>query len=190
MMENRRENILEAATDVFSKYGFYGAKMEDIAKKAGIGKGTIYGYFDSKESLFYEMIKHGIDEYEKGLDIALNSEGDLGQKLYVLCKFHGKYLNRYIDISQIIMMEREILPKELMKEIVGEKAQLFNRMKKAVEEAIHKGELRKNLDSQLATIIIIGSIGQFYGQKICYEKIDYNNIDPKDLIDTIMEGLK
>ncbi len=33
MMENKREAILDAATDVFSKYGFYGAKMEDIAKK-------------------------------------------------------------------------------------------------------------------------------------------------------------
>ena len=63
-------------------------------------------------------------------------------------------------------------------------------MKKAVEEAIHTEELRKNLDSQLATIIIIGSIGQFYGQKICYEKIDHNSIEPKDLIDTIIEGLK
>lgn len=190
MIEDRRENILKAATDVFAKYGFYGAKMEDIAKKAGIGKGTIYGYFDSKESLFYEMIKHGIEEYEKGLTIILNENHSFEQKLYALCRFHGQYLNRYIDISQIIMTEKEVLPKELMKDIIVEKIQLFNRIKKAIEEAINNGELRKNLDSQLATIIIIGSIGQFYGQKICYEKIDHNKVDPKDLIATIFNGLK
>ena len=72
MFEDKRENILHAATDVFSKYGFHGAKMEDIAREANIGKGTIYGYFNSKESLFYEMIKHGIKEYEKGLNRGYN----------------------------------------------------------------------------------------------------------------------
>lgn len=190
MMENRREVILDSATDIFSKYGFYGAKMEDIAKRAGIGKGTIYGYFDSKEALFYEMIKHGIEKYEKGLDMALGVEGSLEDKLYALCKFHGEYLSKYINISQIIMTEKEVLPRELTGEIVDEKVKLFNRIKESVKEAIHQRELRKNLDPQLATIIIVGSIGQFYGHKICYEKEDHEDINPKDLIDTILCGLK
>lgn len=190
MFEDKRENILHAATDVFSKYGFHGAKMEDIAKEAQIGKGTIYGYFDSKETLFYEMIKHGINEYEKGLNKALDIEGNLERRLDALCKFHGEYINKYIGISQIIMMEKEVLSKELMKDIVEEKVKLFNRIKNAVEKAIHSGELKNELDSELAATIIIGSINQFYGQKICYEKKDHNDIDPKDLIEMILGGLK
>lgn len=190
MFEDKRENILHAATDVFSKYGFHGAKMEDIAKEAKIGKGTIYGYFDSKESLFYEMVKQGIKEYEKGLNKAFDIDGDLEEQLYTMCRFHGEYINKYIGISQIIVMEKEVLSKELMKDIVVEKAKLFNSIKNAVEKAIHRGELRSGLNSELATIIIIGSINQFYGQKIFYEKKDYNNIDPKDLIEMILEGLK
>ena len=83
-----------------------------------------------------------------------------------------------------------MLPKELTREIVGEKVQLFNRIRKAVEESIHRRELRQDIDSQLATTIIIGSIGQFYGQKICYEKENHKDINPKDLIYTILEGLK
>lgn len=190
MVEDKRESILNAATDIFSKYGYYGAKMEDIAKKADIGKGTIYEYFNSKESLFYEIIKHGIKEYEKGLNVALNTIGNLEEKLYVLCKFHGEYVNRYIGITQIIMMEKEVLSKELMKDIVDGKSKLFNMMKNSVEEAISSGELRKGLDPQLVTTIIIGSISQFYGQKIFYEKEDYKNIEPKDIIDIMLEGLK
>lgn len=190
MFEDKRENILHAATDVFSKYGFHGAKMEDIAKEAQIGKGTIYGYFDSKETLFYEMIKHGINEYEKGLNKALDIEGNLEGRLDALCKFHGEYIDRYIGISQIIIMEKEILSTELMKDIVAEKTKLFNKIKDAVEKAIYSGELREGLDPELAAIIIIGSTNQFYGQKICYEKKDYNDIDPKDLIEIILEGLK
>ncbi len=190
MMEDRRKNILNAATDIFSKYGFYGAKMEDIAKKAGIGKGTIYGYFDSKRSLFYEMIKYRIEEYKKGLDSSLNIEGSLEEKLYAVYDFHEAYLKRYIDTTQIIMREQEVLPKKLMKELADEMHKLFNRMKIAVEEAIHRKELRKDLDPELAAVIIIGSIGQFYGRKIYYERKGYNNLDLKDLIDTMLEGLK
>lgn len=190
MMENKREAILDAATDVFSKYGFYGAKMEDIAKKAGIGKGTIYGYFESKETLFYEMIKHGIEKYEKGLDIALEEEGPLDDKLYALCIFHGKYLNRYIDISQILITEKEVLSKELTWDIVEEKIKLFNRVEKVVEESIQREELRQDLDSKLAATIIIGSISQFYRHKICFEKEKYKGINPKNLVDTFLQGLK
>ncbi|MCF6465018.1 hypothetical protein C3E90_03805 [Clostridium sp. Cult2] len=189
-MEDKRENILNAATDIFSKYGFYGAKMEDIAKKAEIGKGTIYGYFDSKQSLFYEMIKYRIEEYEKGLDSSLNIEGSLEEKLYNLYIFHEEYLNRYIDITQIIMTEQEVLPKELMGEIAAEMDKIFYRIQKSVEEAIHKEELRDNLNPQLAAIVIIGSIGQFYAQKICYPEKNHNNVEFKELIDTILKGLQ
>ena len=185
MFEDKRESILDAATDVFSKYGFHGAKMEDIAKEAQIGKGTIYGYFDSKETLFYEIIKHGIKEYEKGLNRALSIDDNLEEQLYTLCQFHGEYINRYIGISQIIMMEKEVLSNELMKDIVVEKVKLFNRIKSAVEKAIKSEELRNGLDPELATIIIIGSTNQFYGQKIFYEKKDYYDIDPKGLIEKI-----
>lgn len=190
MVESRRENILDAATDVFSKYGFHGAKMEDIAKKAGIGKGTIYGYFDSKRSLFYEMIKYRIEEYRKGLDSALNMDGSLEEKLYALYVSHEAYLDRYIDITQMIMREKEVLPKELIMELADEMDKLFNMTKRAIEEAIHRKELRKDLDPKLAAIIIIGSIGQFYGRKIYYQRKGYDSIDLKDLVDTMLKGLR
>jgi AcrR family transcriptional regulator len=190
MLEDKRENILNAATDVFSKHGFYGAKMEDIAKKADIGKGTIYGYFDSKESLFYEMIRYGIKGYERGFNEALERDGSFEEKLNAFSKFHGEYINKYIAITQIIMMEKEVLSRKLMQDIVNEKSKLFDKMENAIEEAICSGELRKGLDPKLAAMIIIGSTSQFYGQKICYEKKDYKDIDPKELISTMFKGLK
>ena len=77
-----------------------------------------------------------------------------------------------------------------MREIAVEVNKLFYRMEKAVEEAIHKEELRSDLNPQLASIIIIGSIGQFYGYNIYYQRKGHNNIEFKDLIDTILKGLE
>ena len=53
----RREAILAAALDEFSASGFEAARLDDVAKRAGIAKGTIYLYFRDKETLFQELIR-------------------------------------------------------------------------------------------------------------------------------------
>ena len=58
--EARPEEILSAALEVFTDRGFAATKLEDVAKRAGVTKGTIYLYFDSKEALFKALIRETI----------------------------------------------------------------------------------------------------------------------------------
>ncbi len=53
----RRDAILDAALDEFSACGFAAARLDDVAKRAGVAKGTIYLYFKDKESLFQELVR-------------------------------------------------------------------------------------------------------------------------------------
>src|SRR5262252_7824471 len=53
----RRDAILAAALDEFAAQGFAAARLDDVAKRAGVAKGTIYLYFADKESLFQELIR-------------------------------------------------------------------------------------------------------------------------------------
>ena len=53
----KREAILAAALDEFSERGFAAARLDDVARRAGVAKGTIYLYFRDKESLFQELIR-------------------------------------------------------------------------------------------------------------------------------------
>jgi len=55
--EARPRQILDAAVDIFGESGLAAARLEDIAKRAGVSKGTIYLYFPNKEALFCEMIR-------------------------------------------------------------------------------------------------------------------------------------
>ncbi len=55
--EARRTAIIDAALDAFTQQGFTATKLDDVADRAGIGKGTIYLYFDSKENLFEEVVR-------------------------------------------------------------------------------------------------------------------------------------
>ncbi|MBB3610379.1 TetR/AcrR family transcriptional regulator [Rhizobium sp. BK602] len=54
----RPQEILEAAFEEFVERGYVATRVEDIASRVGVTKGTIYFYFDTKERLFEEMIRH------------------------------------------------------------------------------------------------------------------------------------
>ncbi len=69
--EERPRQILDAAFETFAEHGLASARLEDIARRAGVSKGTIYLYYPSKEDLFREVVRHtvgdAIDEVERRL---------------------------------------------------------------------------------------------------------------------------
>ncbi|PSH54501.1 TetR family transcriptional regulator [Phyllobacterium brassicacearum] len=77
----KRQQILEGANRVFSQMGFDAASMNDITREAGVSKGTIYVYFDSKEELFLELCNHFREILFADIYHALESDGDLREAL-------------------------------------------------------------------------------------------------------------
>lgn len=61
----KRAEIVRHAADVFARHGYHATKMQDIATKADIGKGTIYEYFHTKEELFLAIYDSWMTEYEQ-----------------------------------------------------------------------------------------------------------------------------
>jgi len=70
----RRDAILEAALDEFSAKGFAAARLDDVAKRAGVAKGTIYLYFADKESLFQELIRAKMVPVVGSLELAFATD--------------------------------------------------------------------------------------------------------------------
>ncbi len=60
LKSNRKQSILDAAMKVFSKNGYHGATVSDIAREAGISKGLLYTYFPGKEELLDELLQYGL----------------------------------------------------------------------------------------------------------------------------------
>ncbi len=62
LKENKKQQILEAALKVFAVHGYNGATINMIAKEAGIAKGLLYSYYESKEKLVEELIHLGMQK--------------------------------------------------------------------------------------------------------------------------------
>jgi AcrR family transcriptional regulator len=58
--EARRQAILKAALSVFAAHGFEAARLEDVAARAGVAKGTLYLYFRDKEALFEALVRNAV----------------------------------------------------------------------------------------------------------------------------------
>jgi AcrR family transcriptional regulator len=58
--EARPQELLEAALDVFAEKGFNAARVEDIAERAGVSKGTVYLYFETKEEIFRTLVRENL----------------------------------------------------------------------------------------------------------------------------------
>lgn len=57
--EQKRVNILAAAAELFASQPFHKVVLSDVAEKAGVGKGTLYIYFKSKEDLYFSVLLGG-----------------------------------------------------------------------------------------------------------------------------------
>ncbi len=73
--EERKGQILEAATSVFSRLGFHRARMEDVALESGLAKGTLYLYYRSKDELIGALLERIFGWGRRDLRISLAGEG-------------------------------------------------------------------------------------------------------------------
>src|SRR5512139_2941063 len=109
----RREAILAAALDEFSSRGFEAARLDDVARRAGVAKGTIYLYFRDKESLFQELIRAmltplvGTIEAMGQADVPLAVLADRIVELFVI----EVYETRRKDVVRLMISEGRRFPK-------------------------------------------------------------------------------
>jgi AcrR family transcriptional regulator len=82
----KRAQILRAATDIFSAREFHAVPVEDVATAAGVGKGTLYLYFPTKEQLFYATILEALDVLLAELRTAVRGRsGEDALRAFVSC---------------------------------------------------------------------------------------------------------
>jgi TetR/AcrR family transcriptional regulator, fatty acid metabolism regulator protein len=110
IVSKRKDNekyhrIIEAATKVFAKNGFYQSKIAQIAKEAGVADGTIYIYFENKDdiliSLFEEQMKVVLDN----MALQVAKMDDPAEKLEKFASTHLGLIEMNKDMAEIIQVE-------------------------------------------------------------------------------------
>jgi len=73
---DKRRRILNAAQEVFAERGFEATRMEEVARRARVGKGTLYNYFDSKEDLLIQAVIASMEEVQERITTGVDPSPD------------------------------------------------------------------------------------------------------------------
>lgn len=79
--DEKLRRIMDAAVTSFSRSGYQGATMQDVASEAGVGKGTIYIYFSSKEELLETVLLDVLTRYRDQIREVITSDAESKEKL-------------------------------------------------------------------------------------------------------------
>ncbi len=81
LREDREQQILEAAMNVFAREGFHEARMEDIARQSGLAKGTLYLYFKSKDAMIGALLRSFFNVELRRLRALEAAEGSVADRI-------------------------------------------------------------------------------------------------------------
>lgn len=133
---DKYERIIQAATKVFAQKGFFGSKISEIAKEAGVADGTIYLYFENKDdiliSIFEEKMQFVLDNMVK----ELSKETGPIEKLKRFAQVHLQLIEENKDIAELIQVELRQSSK-FMKDYKNEK---FLRYLDLIGEILKEGQ--------------------------------------------------
>ncbi|GAA0553432.1 AcrR family transcriptional regulator [Rhizomicrobium palustre] len=141
----RPGEILDAALTVFAEKGFSAARMEDIAARAGVTKGTIYLYFQSKEEVFKQLARQHVgDKLNLATTAARDFEGSTFD--FLMLFFHGFACNvvnsEAAALPKIIIAESGNFPELAIfwrKEVIDRSMSFLRGI---IEKGIARGEIR------------------------------------------------
>ncbi|MEM9055413.1 MAG: TetR/AcrR family transcriptional regulator [Pseudomonadota bacterium] len=192
--EARRTALVNAALAVFSRVGFAAAKMDDVAEEAGVSKGTVYLYFESKEQLFDAMVKAKMSPMldQVAANLAKPAASATERLKQHLRFFYSKILDiERRQIMRLIMAEGPNFPHlaEFYHANILSRGQGLIRA--IIQQGIESGEFRNMQDHGLTQNVVAGALVAGIW------KLVFDRFQPIDLdayfethIDLILNGLK
>src|SRR5579862_8853280 len=171
---DRRQQILEAALEVFAEQGFDGATTKDIAKRADVTHGLIYFYFDSKEDLFLAAFEHEAKSVFTQLDFTDVIESDAPPTVtltLILRRFLRAIASTPAQSILRVMMhmaaheERAKGPlRECRSSMEAHIRTLSDQVRQYLDRQVEKGRIR-SVNTRLVAILLLGSAMTLYRSK-------------------------
>ncbi|MFT4413702.1 TetR/AcrR family transcriptional regulator [Fredinandcohnia humi] len=142
MAIDRRQLIIKAATKSFSLFGYKATTMDQVAKLANVGKGTIYTFFKNKEELFDEIITTLIKDMkvvaEEAIDPSSTFHENANRVLFKLLEFRKSH---QLTIK-LFQEERDIGTQAVTEVIQRVEQAIISYMKGIIQEAIDREEIK------------------------------------------------
>lgn len=198
---NTEKRILEAARRVFTTKGYAAARMDDIAKEAGINRALLHYYYRNKDRMFEIIFEEGFKNAFIGLNNVLLSKQELKPKINAIVEIYFDTISKHPDLPLFVISELATNPDRLAQILARTEIATLEVMaafKNQVRKEVRKGTI-KNIDgTQLLINVLALVIYPFIARPILkmVMQMDDASFDKmmakrkKEITDFILDALK
>ncbi len=192
-MIDKKTQIINAAVEVFARKGLERGKIADIAKQAGIGKGTIYGYFKSKDEIFNAIENMFIGDSITQIEKLANSKKSPTTQIEDIFNYS---VNMHDTMGDTIIIISEMWAQHSRGQLHGHKnsifADMYSNYHKAIKEiltnGIKTGEFREMNKNGVATMLL-ALIDGIIWQNVIFKNDKKFTQWKKEAIKSFMNGI-
>lgn len=137
----KKRAILKATLRLIGTHGFHGTPMSLVAKEAGVAAGTIYHYFDSKDTLICEVFRHVVEEVSAQMRLHIGEELSFREHIFRL--WHNLY-NYYSSNPDVLVFFEQFMNSPYRSTYIGNTAYdaIWNTLVCFMERGLEKGLLK------------------------------------------------
>jgi TetR/AcrR family transcriptional regulator len=196
--KNNEEKILNAAKNIFQQKGMTGARMQEIADKAGINKALLHYYYRSKQLLFEAVFHQAFKIIAPKLGTVLNSDLPLFDKIKQFTQAYINFALEHPYLPNFIIHELNQNPEFAQKLIQSKYFPDISVFQKQIKQAVEKGKIKPISPNQLFINIMALTVFPFIGAPLLkgFAKLDDDaytgllNIRKTEVSDFIINAIK
>lgn len=160
-----RDRVLRAATALFAQKGFEGTSVREIVLAAGVTKGGLYHYFDSKDDLLHEIYTRMLRVQTQRMETIAASDLPLPQRIHAIVVDVVATSIAHLDEAVVFFQSMHLLPEQKVAQVRAERRQYHERVRELVENGQRAGLFRTDVPADVVVQYHFGAIhrlGQWY----------------------------
>lgn len=150
----RRGRMLDAATQIFARRPFAQVSMDQIAREAGVGKPTLYRYFDGKDALFLAVFERALDALERRLDLVLAQTRTIAGRLPRMVREIAPTFRDHLVSLRLLGAESTLADLSKRRLFRDRRARIADRIASCIRGGVARGELRTCRPEGVAEMVI------------------------------------
>ncbi|KEF07778.1 MULTISPECIES: TetR/AcrR family transcriptional regulator [Streptomyces] len=180
-----RRKLFEAAVTLIAEQGFSSTTVDEIAERAGVAKGTVYYNFASKNELFEELLRHGIEllatSLQEAADGAAARGGTRVDALDAMIRAGLDFIARYPALTQLYVAELWRTNRAWQSTLMVVRERAIAVVEGVLREAVAGGELSEDIDIPLTASALFGMV--------LVAALDWQSYQPHRSIDDVHASL-
>ncbi len=161
--------IMQAAERLFTSRRFHEITMDDVAREAGVGKGTIYRYFQDKDDLFFRTATSGFDELCDLLRRKVPGNASFAQQLLIACGQIGRFFERRRQLSRMMQSEEGRMSwgsGQLHQRWMEHRKRLVAAVAEMIQKGVCEGQVRADIPPGVLANFLLGML-RTRGRDLC-----------------------